>query len=38
MYGIMESLNNGGVINMATGKTFEAPRGAIINIESGEIN
>ena len=27
-----------GKINMATGKSFEAPIGAIVNIESGEIN
>lgn len=31
-------LRNGGIINMATGKTFKAPMGAILNIESGEIN
>lgn len=31
-------LRNGGVINMASGKTFEAPVGAVVNIESGEIN
>ena len=30
-------LRNGGVINMANGKTFEVPVGAIVNIESGEI-
>lgn len=30
-------LRNGGVINMATGNTFKAPVGAILNIESGEI-
>ena len=30
-------VRNGGVVNMASGKTFEAPAGAIINIESGEI-
>ena len=31
-------LRNNGKINMATGKSFEAPIGAIVNIESGEIN
>lgn len=31
-------LKNGGVINMATGRNFEAPAGAVVNIESGEIN
>jgi hypothetical protein len=31
-------LRNGGVINMAAGNTFKAPIGAIVNIESGEIN
>ena len=31
-------LRNGGVINMAVGKSFEAPVGAVVNIESGEIN
>ena len=31
-------LRNGGVINMAVGKSFEAPVGVIVNIESGEIN
>ena len=31
-------IRNGGVINMAVGKSFEAPVGAVVNIESGEIN
>lgn len=31
-------LRNGGIINLAAGKTFEAPIGAIVTIESGEIN
>ena len=31
-------LRNGGIINMAAGKTFEAPVGVAVNIESGEIN
>jgi len=30
-------IKNDGVINMATEKAFEAPEGAIVNIESGEI-
>ena len=31
-------LRNGGIINLAVGKTFEAPIGAVVSIESGEIN
>lgn len=31
-------LRNGGTINMASGKSFHAPVGAIVQIESGEIN
>lgn len=31
-------IRNGGVINMASGKEFKAPIGAIVTIESGEIN
>ena len=31
-------MRNNGKINMASGKNFEAPIGAVINIESGEIN
>jgi hypothetical protein len=31
-------IRNGGVINMASENTFEAPVGAVVNIESGEIN
>lgn len=31
-------LRNGGIIRMASGKTFEAPVGAIVSVESGEIN
>ena len=30
-------VRNNGVVNMATGNTFKAPVGAILNIESGEI-
>lgn len=30
-------IRHNGRINMATGKSFEAPQGAIVNIESGEI-
>ena len=32
------TLRNNGKINMALGKTFEAPLGATVTIESGEIN
>ena len=31
-------VRNNGVVNMATGKAFVAPKGAVVNIESGEIN
>jgi len=31
-------IRNGGVVNMASGKTFETPIGALLNVESGEIN
>ena len=31
-------IRNGGVINMASGKEFKAPVGAIVTIESGEID
>ena len=31
-------VKNNGIINMASGKTFEAPKGVIVNIESGVIN
>lgn len=31
-------VRNNGVINMATGKSLEAPKGALVNIESGEIH
>ena len=31
-------IRNGGVINMAPGKSFDAPIGATVNIESGIIN
>ena len=31
-------LRNYGKINMASGISFDAPKGAIVNIESGEIN
>ena len=31
-------IRNNGKINMATGKVFEAPTGATVNIECGEIN
>lgn len=31
-------LRNGGIINMASGKDFNAPIGAVVNVESGEIN
>ena len=31
-------LRNGGTINMASGKSFKAPVGAVVNIESGKIN
>ena len=31
-------VRNNGKINMASGKDFVAPEGAVINIESGEIN
>jgi len=31
-------IRNGGVINMASGKEFKAPIGAIVTIESGEID
>jgi len=31
-------VRNNGKINMATGQVFHAPRGVIVNIESGEIN
>ena len=31
-------VRNNGIINMASGKTFEAPEGVVINIENGEIN
>lgn len=31
-------LRNGGIINLAVGKNFEAPIGAVVTIESGEIN
>ena len=31
-------IRNGGVINMASGKEFKAPVGAIVTIENGEIN
>lgn len=31
-------LRNGGIINLAVGKTFEVPIGATVTIESGEIN
>lgn len=30
--------DNGGIINLAVGKTFEVPIGATVTIESGEIN
>lgn len=30
-------LRNGGKINMASGKDFNAPKGVIVNIERGEI-
>lgn len=32
------TLRNGAVINMASGQTFDAPKGVVVNIESGEIN
>ena len=31
-------VRNNGVVNMATGKAFVAPKGVVVNIESGEIN
>ena len=31
-------VRNNGVVNIATGKAFVAPKGAVVNIESGEIN
>ena len=31
-------VRNNGIINLASGKTFEAPEGVVVNIESGEIN
>ena len=31
-------LRNGGIINMASGSTFNAPVGAVVKIESGEIH
>jgi hypothetical protein len=30
-------LRNGGKINMASGKDFDAPNGVTVNLESGEI-
>ncbi len=30
-------IRNGGVVNMASGKTFATPIGALLNVESGEI-
>ena len=31
-------IRNNGVINMATGKNFEAPTGVTVSIENGKIN
>lgn len=31
-------LRNNGIINMANGKDFDAPQGAVVQIYSGEIN
>lgn len=31
-------VRNNGIINLASGKTFEVPEGVVVNIESGEIN
>ena len=36
--GCMAIIRNNGKINMAQGKEFQAPVGAIVTIESGEIN
>ena len=36
--GCMVIIRNNGKINMAQGKKFQAPVGAIVTIESGEIN
>ena len=31
-------VRNNGKVNMATGKQFEGPKGAVVIVESGEIN
>ena len=36
--GCMVIIRNNGKINMAQGKEFQAPVGAIVTIESGELN
>ena len=36
--GCMVIIRNNGKINMTQGKEFQAPVGAIVTIESGEIN
>ena len=36
--GCMVIIRNNGKINMAQGKEFQAPVGAIVTIESGEFN